>query len=631
MAELLEVEQDSAGQLETPEAGLSRRFVEELAQKPPSRQIGRYTLVREIGRGGMGSVYLAEHEGDGFRHQVAIKVLRRGVDTEDVLARFVNERRILATLTHPNIAQLHDGGATEDGQPYLVMELVDGETIAAYCDRNRLSVRERLKLVLEVIEAVQAAHAKLVIHRDLKPSNILVTQEGHVKLLDFGIAKLLDPEADAALTRTGAYLLTPDHASPEQLRGEPVTTATDVYQLGLLLFRLLTGATPFRTGVSVAARLEELANRIDVPRPSVTVSAAGDLPEVAEVRSTHPSLLRRTLAGDLDTIVCKALQTEPEMRYSSVERLGEDIRRYLAGAPISARPATLAYRTRMFARRNPWAIAAATVLAIAIALCSSCFRFATPTRSRLERNAAQMEAERAQEVQRFLVDLFASANPYRPADPDVGRQITVVEALDIGAERVEASLGESPEVRATILSTVSGAYQDLGAFERALPLREEALELQRSLYGSASRPVRDSLGNLATIRSEIGDRDAASELHERRLELALAAEPADVTEIADARTRLGLHLWTLTEAEEAEKHLLAAVDLAAGADVMPETVAESTRALATVQRALDRLELSEKTARRAIELAQSTFGEESTDAALAQATLAATLSTMGRS
>ena len=628
--ELLRTERLSEGELEAPEASASRTFIEELAsQPPPLSEIGRYSLVREIGRGGMGSVYLAEYEGDGFRQQVAVKLLRRGVDTEDVLRRFVTERQILASLSHPNIAQLHDGGATDDGLPYLVMELVEGETITAYCDLHQLTVRQRLELALEVIEAVRAAHAKLVVHRDLKPSNIMVTSDGHVKLLDFGIAKLLDPEAGTEHTRTGSHLLSPDHASPEQLRGEPVTTATDIYQLGLLLFRLLAGNQPYRTGEGPAARLQELTDRIDVPRPSTVMATAADPGEVARARGTNPAQLRRTLTGDLDTIVCKALQVVPERRYASVERLGEDLRRYLAGDTISARPATLAYRSKMFMRRNPWAVVVGLVIAVSIAL----YLFIQTRHTReveAERNTAQLEAERAQEVQRFLVDLFASANPYLPADASLGRRIAVVDALDIGAERLETSLRDRPAVRASILSAISRVYQDLGVYERARPLREETLDLQRSLYGPSSRPVRDSLGDLATIRAEMGELEAATDLHDRRLTLALDADPQDDSEIADAHTRLGRHLWNITRPREAERHLLAAVALAEGGSVPPLTEVESRRGLAAAQRSLGRLEESQQTARRAIDLAEETLGESSTSAALARATLAATLSTSGQ-
>jgi len=621
--ELLREEQESARKLAPPQAAASRMLIEDFAHREVNpRRIGRYTLLREIGRGGMGSVYLAEHEGEDFSRRVALKLLRRGVDTDDILARFVTERRILASLNHSNIAQLHDGGATEDGLPYLVMELVEGQSITTYCDSHRLGVRQRLELALEAIEAVQAAHAKLVVHRDLKPSNILVSSEGHVKLLDFGIAKLLDPEADAALTRTGSYLLTPDHASPEQLRGEPVTTATDVYQLGLLLFRLLTGKLPFRTGLSAAARLEEEARELETPRLSTVLAAATDRAEVAKRRNTTPAQLRRTLAGDLDTIVDKALQAEPERRYASAEKLGEDIRRYLAGEPISARPTTLVYRARMFVRRNRWAVAIATVIVL----------FAGLYTAQQIRHAHEVEteAERAKEVQRFLVDLFSSANPYMPADTNLGRRITVVEALDIGATRLETTLRDRPEVRASILSAISGVYEDLGAYDRGLPLCKEALELQKSLYGPSSRPVRNSLGKLAAFQAGTGELEAATELHRRRLELALAAERPDDAEIADARTRLGRHLFNISRAREAEPHLLAAVGLAENGKVPPLTEVEATRSLADTQRALGRLEESRRSARQAVALADTYFGPTSTVSALARATLAATLSTMGK-
>ncbi len=629
VSRLLRTEAGSAGRLEAPSVATPTAFIEDLASRSETRQeIGGYTLIRELGRGGMGTVYLAEYEGDEFRKRVALKILRHGVDTEDVLRRFVTERRILASLNHPGIAQLVDGGATEDGQPYLVMEFVDGESITDYCDHHRLTIRERLVLILQVAEAVKTAHTNLIVHRDLKPSNILVTPEGHVKLLDFGIAKLLDADEGADRTKTGHYLLTPDHASPEQLRGDPITTSTDVYQLGVLLFLLLTGQRPYQaTGESVA-RLKELADQREMPRPSTAVASAEDPESAAHTRSTSPKQLHRTLRGDLDTIIGKALSLEPEHRYASVENLAADIRRFLDGRPISARPATLAYRTRKFLRRRAWVVPVAVAALIFLAIyAATLVRYTSQLED--ERNTARLEADRAEEVQKFLVDLFSSANPYRPADQDIGREITVIEALDLGVERLQTSLQDQPEVRASILSAIATVLQDLDRLDKALPLSKEALALNQEIYGETSRPARDSMGWLARLHGVRGEYARAGDLHRRRLELAQAAKPIDPAEVADAHIRIGRNYLNTSQTHEAESHFLAAVELAEANDLDRELV-DALRSVADSQRSNGKLEEAERNARRTVELTDKVRGESTAAAAFARGTLASTLASLER-
>ena len=316
----------------------------------PGQAVGPYRIVEPIGRGGMGVVYLAERADGHFRKRVALKVVKRGMDTDEIVGRFRHERQILARLEHPNVARLLDGGVTEDGRPYFVMECVDGEPLDAYCDRLRLSVRERLKRFMDVLEAVAYAHRNLVVHRDLKPSNILVTQKGEVKLLDFGIAKLLNPaeagrlDTDGAaqtvpLTEAHTRRLTPDYAAPEQVRGEPPTTATDVYALGVILYALLAGRRPYDFPTGMLSEIERtICERVPRrpstapfhPHPARTSADDASLtPEaIAEQRATLPKKLRRTLAGDLDAIVLKALRKEPERRYASAADLLDDLRRY---------------------------------------------------------------------------------------------------------------------------------------------------------------------------------------------------------------------------------------------------------------------------------------------------------------
>jgi serine/threonine-protein kinase len=627
--QLLHAEAASQGLLESAGSEATRLAIEDLAAR--SNQpgvIGRYKVVRELGRGGMGTVYLGELQGEDFRQQVAIKVLRKGVDTDDVLRRFLTERRILASLSHPHIARLLDGGASPDGRPFLVMEYVDGEPITWWCDRTRQSIRQRLEVFLDVCKAVTAAHASLVVHRDLKPSNILVTAGGQVKLLDFGIAKLLDAADGAGLTQAGVHVLTPEHASPEQLRGEPVTTATDVYQLGVLLFELLTGKRPAPGSGRSPAALRERMDQADAPRPSVALSRDPDVERIAQARATSAAHLRRALKGELDTIVEKTLQPEPARRYASAEQLAGDVRRFLDGRTISARPETLAYRTRAFLRRHPWVAPVAAAAAAIVGLyVGTLIRHADQLEQ--ERNSATLQAARAQEVQRFMVNLFRSADPYAPADPARGRAITVVDALDLGAGRLQDSLVDRPVIRASILAAISEVYQNLGALDRARPLREEALGLEESLHGQTSQEVRDSLGHLARIRGEQGDADAALSLHERRLQLAQAAGAAPA-ELASIRIGLGLHLLGAARFDEAEAHLEAVLAAAGDHAIDPSDVAEAHRALSDVYRSVGRPKDAEAAARRAVLLKQQALGDTSVGAALAHVTLGRALGELGR-
>jgi serine/threonine protein kinase len=325
------------------------------------RTIGAYRVVRLLGRGGMGAVYLAERADQAFRQRVAIKLIPWALASPEARHRFRIERQTLAALNHPHIARLLDGGETEDGLPYLVMEYVDGEPIDVYCKRLGLDIPQRLRLFREVCGAVEHAHRNLVVHRDIKPANILVAADGEVKLLDFGIAKLLpgaEVDATMPLTRAGRLMLTPLFASPEQVRGEPVTTATDVYSLGVLLFRMLTGQHPFQLNTTSPIEVARVVCVQPPTRPS-TMASAG-------VGGMTLPALRRRLRGDLDTIVLMALRKEPERRYASVEQLSDDIRRHLAQLPLRARSDTLAYRTSMFARRHRLGMAAAALILLSL-------------------------------------------------------------------------------------------------------------------------------------------------------------------------------------------------------------------------------------------------------------------------
>ncbi len=358
---LLASEAEAEDFIETPVFRICRDDDKPL---PEGQRIGAYRIVREAGRGGMGTVYVAERADEQFRRQVAIKVVRRGMDTDEILRRFRAERQILANLGHPNIAGLLDSGTTEDGRPYFVMEWVEGHRIDTYCNTRQLSTRDRLTIFRKVCSAVHFAHQNLVVHRDLKPGNILVTAEGEPKLLDFGIAKLLDPGEEAlAFTRVDLRPMTPEYASPEQIRGEAITTASDVYALGVLLYVLLTGHHPFKTVTRDPQSLAKAICETSPPRPS---SVVGQDEEIRRVPEAEVPILRRRLAGDLDNIVLMAMKKEPQRRYASVDQFSNDIERHLEGLPVIARKDTLGYRATKFVGRHKWGVGIAVLVLLVI-------------------------------------------------------------------------------------------------------------------------------------------------------------------------------------------------------------------------------------------------------------------------
>jgi len=401
---LLELDVQEAGLLDTApwkrDDGEIRAPVDPVAQ--PGARIGRYQLLERLAVGGMGTVWLAERADEQFDQRVAVKLIKRGMDTEDILRRFRTERQVLAGLQHPNIARLLDGGATSDGRPYLVMEFIDGRPIDAYCEAKGLSLRQRLELFIKVCRGVQVAHRNLVIHRDLKPSNILVTEDGEPKLLDFGIAKVLSDEG-MAVTATGQRVMTPMYASPEQIRGDRITTTSDVYGLGVVLFELIAGRVPYRLTTQTRGEIERAVLRQEPTRPSTVVG-------------------RQTVSGDLDTIVIKTLSKEPEARYGSPERLADDLQRYLDGRPILARPAGVGTRVVKALRRNRRAVAAAIaggVLSLIGAIVVSVYIFVVPTWVQGHVDAARMELLDPEQSNAIYISVYwhnASAGSVPPRD-----------------------------------------------------------------------------------------------------------------------------------------------------------------------------------------------------------------------
>ena len=455
------------------ESGPLDRLAALFGPVPPSRpesvggSIGPYRIVREIGRGGMGVVYLA-HRADGqYEREVALKLAQSPMFDAGLRERFFAERDILARLAHRNIAALYDGGVTEEGHPYFTMEYVDGRSIDQYCNEQRLDVPSRVRLFLQVCDAVAAAHRSLVVHRDLKPTNVLVDASGQVKLLDFGIAKLLDPLTHADETRPAARRFTRDYASPEQVRGVPVTTASDVYSLGALLYRLLTGATAHQFENDTPSHVERVICESEPASPDID--------------------------DDLDNVVLMALSKDPARRYASVELLAQDLDHYLRGLPVAARADSAAYRARKFVRRHRFAVAASLLVAGALLIGA--------TATMIQARRAQMAAARAQRISTLVTDLFRLAEPGRTQ----GGAITARELLDRGSERIAAELVDDPDAQATMYSVVGRLYRDLALTEPAGRALERALELRRQTAGPEGLPFAEALNDLAELQHERGE------------------------------------------------------------------------------------------------------------------------------
>jgi serine/threonine-protein kinase len=460
----------------------------------PGERIGPYRLERELGAGGMAFVWLAARVDGTFKRDVALKLPQFSRLRRDLAARFARERDILAKLEHPHIARLYDAGVSADGLPYLALEYIEGEPITAFCDRHALDLRARLLLFAQVLDAVQYAHAHLVIHRDLKPSNVLVTKEGQVRLLDFGIAKLLaDDESTSVtqLTQLAGRALTPDYASPEQIRGEALTTASDIYSLGVLLFELLTGSKPYCLKLASIAQLEQAIIGAEPVRPSAVLASEA----AAVARATTPRRLQRALAGDLDTIVLKALRKSPAQRYGTSGALADDLQRYLAGRAVLARPDSARYRARKWLARHRLGAAAVAVAALAV-IGGSAVALWQAHVARQQAQLAQSEALHAKTVQHFLLDIFR-ANSTDQADPQKARATTARELLDIGARRAADSLKDAPVVQEEVLGTLADMYAQMKLDEQAAALQRQRVAAARRAYGEHDVRVADALVSLA--------------------------------------------------------------------------------------------------------------------------------------
>ncbi len=531
-------------------------------------QVGAWRITGRLGRGGMGVVYFGTRDLDGVAQLVAVKVVRPGMDTAEILSRFRQERRILASLDHPNIARLLDAGASAEGRPYFVMEHVDGLVVDEYCDQHRLSVKQRLRLFLVICAAVQHAHERLVVHRDLKPRNILVTTDGVVKLLDFGIGKILatDTEGEAAIeTSSQARLLTPDYAAPEQVTGGTVTPATDVYSLGVLLYQLLTGHHPYREAAQSRAEIERAVLETTPRRPStvVTTSARGasgtgvlSPEEIGSRRATDPSHLRRHLAGDLDDVLLKALRKEPARRYSSVASLADDIRRHLDGHPVQARPDTLSYRARKFVSRNAGWVAAAVVAFLALGA-TTAVTLVQSGRVAAEAGRVVAERDKALEVRSFLMEMFGASG----ANQAVGDTVSVRRLLDLQVANLAGAYQGRPELKAEMLEVLADGYDRLGLLSAALPLAREALDLRRGMLPPEDPGLGSALNLFGWITHETGKSADAEPILREAIAVRRGAGTGRGEDLSHSLNDLGVVLNALGRYPEADSVLSEALEI----------------------------------------------------------------------
>jgi serine/threonine-protein kinase len=612
---LLSADRNAGGFLERPATELALAWMDlpadSLVDTGPDRsgqRIGAWRITREVGRGGMGAVYRAERADGQYDQTVALKIVKRGLDTDEILRRFLRERRILARLDHPHIARLVDGGVTPDGLPWFAMEFVEGRPLTTWCDERRATVAERLRLFRAVCEAVQYAHRNLIVHRDLKPSNIFVTDAGEVKLLDFGIARLIrDESADETLTLAGPQVLTPRYAAPEQLRGDTATTATDLYGLGVVLYELLAGARPH----AEVTRFDELREAILHREP---------LPPSRVRPEWH-----RAIAGDLDNIVLLTLRKEPQQRYATVEALLDDLDRFRDGLPVRATPPSARDRATKFVRRNRAAVIAVAAVAIglvvglvaamwqvvAAALVVASLAGALAV-SLWQTRAARREARKAAEVKRFLLDVFEVSDPSQSR----GQSVTARELLDRGAQRIERELEGQPALRAEMLGALGEVYVKLGLYEPGLALVERELGLLASL--PRTRPEVRALalrrrGNLLTLKGDLEGAEVA--LREAvALRRANGGETsADYAEDLDQLAAVLRPRGRLAEAEQriAESH---AIRVRRFGGRSPE-VAVSLNNLAVMAREGGRFDEAEARYRESLDIRRSTLPPDHPDVA----------------
>jgi serine/threonine protein kinase/Tfp pilus assembly protein PilF len=616
----------------SPEAEIDEAF---WAIDRSGQVLGQWKLRRRIGGGGMSEVYLAERIGE-YQHQVAVKLVRPGLVSRADHNRLRAERQILARLNHRNIARLLDGGTTDEGIPYLVMEYVDGLPIDDFCDQNRLTLVQRLALFRGVCAAVHAAHQNLVVHRDLKPSNILVTKDRTLKLLDFGIAKLMevrDTVHTVAVTHADVRLFTPGHASPEQIRGEPITTMTDVYLLGVLLYELLAGRRPFEIRDMRLAQIEAVICEQDPPLPSDVLKTRGAPPaeqlrieRAAQARQTTPARLRRDLTGDLDNIVMKAMRKEPARRYSSADELAADIKRHDSGKPVIARRDTWRYRADKFLRRHTMAVATSAGLFVVLAALAGLLALQAHRISE-QRALAEQERRRSDEVAAFLVDLFKVADP----SESHGESTTARELLERGALRIRQELKSQPVAQADMMETIGRVYVSLGLADKARPQLEGALAMREKLFDGDHPAKASNLAALGEQELVAGRLEAAQKHYERALAMNERLHGRRHLGVATSLLNMGQVLKVKGDYLGAEKRLKESLELFTALEGQQSSrVSSVMNELAQIMEQRGDLGSAEQFYRRALGVNRATLAKDHPQIAHVTHNLAVVLQSRGK-
>jgi non-specific serine/threonine protein kinase/serine/threonine-protein kinase len=604
--------------------------------KPSEIIDNKYRLIEKLGEGGMGVVYKADQV-EPVRRSVAVKIIKLGMDTEDVVARFERERQMLAVLDHPCIAKVFDAGATETGRPYFVMELVRGISLSKYCDQHKLSTRDRLKLYIMVCSAVQHAHQKGVIHRDIKPSNILVqVQEDQPipKIIDFGIAKATERRLTdkTFFTEQGLIIGTPEYMSPEQaeMSGLDIDTRTDIYSLGVVLYELLVGVLPFDPETLRAAGITEIQRIIrekEPPKASTRLSGLGSFcTDIAESRNTDPYSLRKELAGDLDWITIKAMAKDRTRRYASASELAADVERYLRQEPVTAGPPGAIYRMKKYMRRHRVGVTAAALVVLAL-LGGITGTGIGLIRAKQAEKKALVESETAQQVSDFLVELFAVSDPSEAR----GNSITAREILDRGAERIEEELNDQPRVQARLMETMGSVYRGLGLYDQSGPMLKNSLEMKRTLYGSESLEVAESARILGILYDMQGKYAEAEALFRESIAIMEQKQGSNDQDLARSVNSLAVVYWNRGRYGEAEPLLLRALEIkqkALGQD-HPD-VASTLTNLGICFHLQQKFEEAESYFKRALDVAEKALGSDHPDVATNLNNLGSLYEDMGR-
>ena len=604
-------------------------------QTEAGERLGAYRIIDTIGQGGMGSVFLAERADREFRKKVAIKVVGRGPLEPRTAARLKGERQILASLEHPHVARLLDGGTTPDGVPFLVMEYIKGDNLVHYCDQRKLDVRTRLELFLDICEAVHYAHRNLIVHRDIKPSNILVTEDGQVKLLDFGIAKMLETqESDQtiALTQANMVVMTPEYASPEQALGGVITTSSDIFALGVVLYELLTGRVPHRVSMRRPEQLfraicqetpvSPSAMVLRQPPPEGERRVGGKLPRtIAEERNTTPERLARLLKGELDNIVLMALRKEPERRYSSVQALAQDVERYLQDLPVAAQPDSATYRSRKFVKRHWVGLAATTALVLTAVVSAVSFAVQAQRISR-ERDVAERERSRAEQVSNFIVELTKISDPYRTP--------TLRDMVAEGMQKI-GSLNSEPGLQAELMHTLGDIAFMSGDYEGSLALLSDALKSRETEFGTDSVQVAITRNRIGKTLNALGRFDQALQMHEQALaifETSYGPENAAVGETLQYKGHVFRSTDRLGQAEQAYRKSRSLLEASLGKEHYHVAVVSSD--LAAVLTRLGNLTDAERFYREALTIYEAQASESDPEYALRQSGLALVLHWQGQ-